>query len=223
MFLTKSGEEVYLYHYNTKPLEELYTLEKQKELGINLDRANMKIGKMSKMLTFKYDDYEYVKHISFFIDPIPLKLVREHFTLNRTFQSEPFLYEHKIKLSEIEDNLLGYKLVETPIDNFYVDYFWDLIWKFKSTENLGKELYFNSKNMILKMLNYKGSDYSKLRDVVLKFKGATEKAYLNLVSNPNKFTDKQKGMYAPTVPHLFIYPKDGIVKVDGIKKVYFDN
>jgi len=203
-----NNEEVYLYHYSTKPFKELYTIEKQISLGINND----KYKKLSDK--FDWDKYSYIKHISLFIDPIPLDLVRKHFTNNKTYQENDYLYEHKIKLSDIKSILMYYMLVENKVDNFYYNYIFNI-------DMISDDLYANSKRKINELLGNHGEDYNKLRKLILDNKGVTKEAFEKLV-NSDKFGDKQKGMYAPSVPHLFIYPKDGIIKVDSVKKVYFD-
>lgn len=199
------NQPIFLYHYSTKKLNELYTLEKQWELGISKKPDNF-----SK---FETDKYPYQKHISFFIDPIPLKLVRKEFTKNKTYQENDRLYEHRINIEVLKENLLWFELMESPIDTFMLNYFWDLF-------NLinKKEYYFKLGSLIKNLKDYQGNNYKDLLKVIDKFQGKTEEAYQRLIESDELNKNPElRGYYAPNVQHLFIYPKNGIILVEEIE------
>jgi hypothetical protein len=193
-----------LYHYNTKKLNKIYTPKKQFELGI--------ISKDDLDNKKQYGD-DYINHISLFLDPIPLDLIRKHFTSNKTYQSNEFIFEHVIHCEQLKDNLYMFNLKENPINNFMSEYLW-------VDSDLVKPIYFNIRKILNKLVGYDGKDYSDLIKIINKFKGKTKQAFIDLI-NSDKFSDELKKMYAPTVPHLFIYPINGELEVKEVKKKYF--
>lgn len=193
-----------LYHYNTKQLNRLYTPKKQFELGIiNKDELDNKR---------QYGE-EYINHISLFLDPIPLSLVRKHFTSNKVYQSNEFIFEHIIDCEQLKNNLYMFKLKENPINNFMSEYLW-------INSDLVKPIYFNIRKLLNELVGYDGKAYEDLIKIINKFKGKTSQAFIDLV-NSDKFSDELKKMYAPTVPHLFIFPVNGELEVKEVKKKYF--
>jgi len=206
--LEKSNPKL-LYHYNTKPLDCLYTLRKQDELGIKkLDSETLNLKN-----SFIYDKFPYIDHVSLFLDPIPLDLVRKHFTKNKIYQSNTVIYEHQIEIQQLQTNLKYYMLVENPIGVFMAEHFW-------IDADIVKPVYFGVRKFLNLISNYNGSNYTNLIKIISKFKGRTAKAFEDLV-NSDRFTEDHKSMYAPTVPHLFIYPIDGKLSVSKIEKKYF--
>ena len=208
-----------LYHYSTKKLNKIYTLEKQIKLGIS--KENME--KSCSMFSERHNKYPYCQHISLFIDPIPLKLVREHFTENKVYQTNDYLYEHQIDIKQLKTNLKYYSLVENPINEFFAKAFWPIVTSSDTMYDLTKSIYFVSRNLINQLVNYQGDDYNKFKQMIFKFKGGTEKAFIDLV-NSEKFKNSptNKSMYAPSVPHLMIYPIDGELLVKNVTKKYFN-
>jgi hypothetical protein len=212
--VNKNLNKNYLYHYNTKKLDVLYTLHKQSDLG----KRNITVDEFEKMKNrddFTQREYPYWDHISFFVDPIPLDIVRKHFTKNKVYQGSDCLYEHRINTQQLKNHLLHYMFVETSIDQFMAD-----IWI--RPHFPGKSLlYFTPRNLISKLLNYQGEDFEKLIQVIQKFKGKTEQAFIDLVKS-DRFDDDHKRSYAASIPHLFIYPKNGEVKIEKVTKRCFE-
>lgn len=202
-----------LYHYNTKPLNILYTLRKQHKLGITkLSLKQLKEADLNRTRIY-YDKYAYIDHISLFLDPIPLDIVRKHFTGNKVYQSNDYIYEHQIRIDQLKDNLLYYKLVENPINNFMSNHLW-------IDSDIIKPIYFGARKILNITKGYNGSNYSKLLNIIAKFKGKTQQAFEELV-NSDKFDDEQKSMYAPSIPHLFIYPTNGELMISKVIKKNF--
>jgi hypothetical protein len=194
-----------LYHYNVKRLNALYTPRKQYELGI-MDETSFKYRK-------QYGD-DYIDHISLFLDPIPLDLVRKHFTLNKTYQTNKFIFEHQVDCSQLMTNLHKFSLKENPINNFMVNYLW-------VDSNLVKPIYFNIRSLLTKSMGYDGDTYEDLIKVINKFKGKTTQAFIDVIAS-DKFSDNLKRMYAPYVPHLFVFPINGELSVYKVIKRDFE-
>ncbi len=161
-----------LYHYSTKPLNFIYSRNKQDSLGINPiskeDRIRIKLHD-------KKNAFPYYDHISLFLDPIPLDLIRQHFTTNQVYQSKE-LFEHHIKVEQLKNNLNYFDLKENPINNFFV---MNLGWFFDHFE----ETFFSTRKFLNNLIGYTGSDYSQLIKVISKFKGVTTKAFEKLIND----------------------------------------
>ena len=211
--MSSSSDTNTLYHYNTKKLSTLYSLAKQTELGVDIRKDPAAIANKNRRSIFQRDPFPYDQHVSFFLDPIPLKLVRKYFTDNKVYQNFDHIYEHRVDIQQLKDNLNYWKLVENPISNFMVDLYPTINFPGKNL------LYFGTKNIINDLAGYQGTDFDKLLNCISKFKGSTEREFRRLVKDGLK--DYYKAMYAPTVPHLLIYPINGQLEISSVVKKNF--
>ena len=198
-----------LYHYSDKPLKQILTLEKQIELKItNIQIIHKK---------YDTDKYPYQKHISFFVDKLPFDIVKNNFKSNNFYQL-PTIYEHEIDISQLKSNLLYWKFVETPVNNFMAENIWDLLKVLNIfDDSYQSKIYHTLKTTINNLVGDEGMSYSELSNRILKYKNQTRKMFEKLIQH--KDFKEMQNKYAPYVIHLFVYPKNGIIIPSKITKI----
>jgi len=196
-------KEFKLYHYSNKMLDSIKTREAQ---GIIPSREDLKGQQKTKDFWNKPGLYD--QHISFFLEPIPLDILgdiygKEHHTW---FPGNEF-YEYVVLLSDIGE--FGYELVETPRD---VEMFYD-----PKYERTSMKEYAAIRNQYKVKYGEKGNDRVTFMKVASSMQGLTRSCYEQINQRPN--WGEIKKLYAATVPHVMLYPKDGVVKYQSVRKV----
>jgi hypothetical protein len=201
-----------IYHYSLKKFPTLLTVNKRHELGL-VDKSEY-----DKSLAYQNKHQfnpSYLDHISFLIDPLPVDLVRASFKDSNNDLYKSFkCYEYKININTLKDNLDYFNIVENPINVFFHQYLWI------DTNFPGKDiLYFGIRDLANKIVGNQGESFDKFKSAVKKYKGSTRKGFEELISNPEFNNYKKRGMYAPTVPHIMLYPTNGEIKYSSVNKV----
>ena len=198
-----------IYHYSDKPLKQILTLEKQVELNIRPS-----LGTSTK---YNIDKYPYQKHISFFVDKLPFDIVKNNFKSNNFYQL-PTIYEHEIDISQLKNNLLYWKFVETPINNLMAENIWDLLKVLNIFDDSYQSKTYHSLNTTINnLVGDEGISYHELSIRILKYKNQTRNMFEKLIQH--KDFKEMQNKYAPYVTHLFVYPKDGIIVPSKINKI----
>lgn len=192
-----------LYHYSTEKFDILKTRTAQ---GINDTKDINQTNKLiSKILKFgSYND-----HISLYFEKAPLDILGIIYkgVDHDIWYADSKLYEYEIHLDDIGE--FAYNIVETPLEikMFYDDKYDDM-----SMEDYVKMLY---------KLKFKaglcGTDRSNFIKQVNKLKGTIVDEYIKLPSRPN--WEDINLLYAPTVPHVMLYPESGVIKYHSVKPV----
>lgn len=151
----------------------------------------------------------YGKHISFFLEPIPYEFLGTIFGKDHhIWFPGNVVQEHTVVVKDIGG--FTYSLVESPEKTVL---FYD--------ENISESLYIKKLTETIKENNYEGNDPKVLEKLQIKLKGTTREFYAKLPGRPN--FEKIKNKYAPTVPHLMIYPESGIAPVRLHKQIKIGN
>ncbi len=139
----------------------------------------------------------YIDHISFFIERIPLDIMSEIFpTDHSVWRKNNSVFEYTIESSGIHG--LAYELVESPEKAalFYDD-------------SISVAKYHSMLRKVNEENKYIGHSNKELEECCRKFLGKTRSFFEQIKSRPNYGEIKYK--YAATVPHLMLYPKDGVI------------
>jgi hypothetical protein len=144
----------------------------------------------------------YLDHISFFIEPIPLDILPSlHHNKHPFYQNNKSIYEYVISTEELSGCF--YHLTESPEKT-----------KLLYDKTITDEQYYEKIERVNEKLNYTGTDIVKLEKLIEKFTGTTRAYFINVPKLPNY--EELKTKYAPTVPHLMIYPKNGEIKYNNV-------
>jgi hypothetical protein len=189
-----------LYHYSKQLFNELKT-------SSALHRKPEELTKINKLIekhTSKYSD-----HISLFLEPVPLNILGTIYkgVGHDIWYTGSKLYEYQVNI----DNLpyFKYNLMETP---FEIELLED-----DRYEDLSLEEYIDLLYRKKKELHLVGDNVKEFKRQVALFTGLTQKKFTKLRDNPN--WDKLKLLYAPTIPHVMLYPKGGIVNYEKVTEV----
>jgi hypothetical protein len=201
-----------IYHYSLKQYPILLTLNEQHNQGIE-NKNNYELALKSQ--NEKQYVPSYLDHISFLFDKLPIDLVVSNFrdSNNLLYQSS-FCYEYEIDVNTLKNNLTYWRVVENPINVFFIKHLWiDINYP-------GKDLlFFGTRDLLNTTFSNQGSDFSKFISAINKYKNSTRTGYLRLINDPDFSSYKDRGMYAPLVPHLMLYPTNGIIKYSNVKKI----
>lgn len=201
-----------IYHYSIKKYKSLLTVNERNNLNL-IDK-----NEYNKLLEYQNSRGfvpSYLDHISFLIDPLPVDLIVKNFkdSNNKLYTSDS-CYEYSINISSLLNNLNYWRVVENPINNFFNSYLWI------DMDYPGKDiLFFGTRDLLNNIFKNEGSEFSNFVNTLKKYKGVTRDAYIKLINSSDFKTYKELGMYAPTVPHLMIYPKVGEIKYSSIRKI----
>lgn len=197
-----------IFHYSAQPLERILTLAQQEMSGLISISSQDKIDYEKRAHFFNYY-YSYIHHISCFFDPLPTHLVVREFYKNPHYQRGTILYEHQIIVDENLE-LNAWQVVESSIKTFMLIGWIDKL--------LNKKSWANLLSSIENLKGYRGTGIEELLKTISYFSGKTEEYYKKAVNNP-LFTDEHREQYAPFVPHLFLYPKNGQIIPHAINKI----
>lgn len=193
--------KTYLYHYAAKQFAKLKTKNKQNGLKPQISESPYRIG-------------HYADHVSFFTEPPPLEILGTIFGKDHpVWYPGSVLFEHRIDVDKIRSFIAEF--VETPIatklyyDPKYDDYTGDRWLKllFDAQKEAGE--IFDTK-----VQRNNNHDFKKK---CRSFDGMVRLYYTKLPARPN-FSDICK-KYAPSVPHLMLYPDDGEIPVEHSRLV----
>lgn len=182
----------YLYHYSRDLYKDLRTREKQ---------AVVSEGQAQNKLP------SYDKHISFFLEPIPLDILPDiHKNQHPFYVAGNEVYEYRVPTVNL--GTMTYHLTESPEKT-----------KALYDTTIDDDEYYRIMDEVNKANKYIGDNVRDLESLIDKFEGTTRNAFIKLPCYPNY--EEIKNKYAPTVPHFMIYPKSGIVRYSSVSKKKF--
>ena len=184
---------MFLYHYSDKPRNVLLTRRKTNTL-VEVEGKN---------------GHDYNDHISFFFEKPPLAILGKIFGKDHPvwFPGNK-LFEHTVELNSL--GKFFYAIVEFPEKTeMYYD------------TTISDTIYFKEMERVKKEKKYEGTSTVDLIQACADLKGTVDKFFKALPSRPNFKNIQMK--YAPTVPHLMIYPDTGTIKVKNITQVVVGN
>ena len=196
-----------LYHYSKYKLREILTLEEQWARNIR----NIPEKDSEKV-------FDYHKHISLTIDPIPVKLILEKFPPESPYKRGGVLYEHVIEVDDIK-NMLFFNVVETTIDLEVFDLWWESkLRRLTGEKEVADKVVDWVQNIVKNVLNEKGTTIAQLNKSISPYKGTIEQKYIEWTKHP-WFSSESKRMYSPTIPHVMVYLHPGILNPKSVKQV----
>lgn len=182
----------YLYHYSEALFDSLKTREKQG------------LGNQEKIPGL---DANYNKHISFFIEPIPLDILPSiHHNEHPFYVAGKEVYEYRIPTINL--GIMEYRLVESPEKT-----------KARYDTSIDDDAYFELMDKVNAANKYNGDKINDLEKLIDKFEGTTRNYFIKIPTYPDY--EKMKTKYAPCVPHFMVYPKSGIVRYSSVTKKKF--
>ena len=185
---------IFLYHYADKQFEELQTLKY---------RGETKEGYTHKPSPEKGRG-AYDEHISFFIEPIPLKIMGRIFGRDHhTWFPGNEIFEHKVSLNSVCP--FTYHFVETPEKTLML-----------YDDSIQDDEYYKRLNEYNKKLGYVGASVKEFEKPYRALQGCTEEYYKLLPKRPNWKDIRDK--YAATVPHVMLYPVCGKCPIVSVKQ-----
>ena len=213
------------YHYSEIEFDELKSLVAQGKQGRDseiernagfFDKLSNSVLQMLFRLSPK-GEFEYNRHISLFLEPIPLNLpsIWEH--KHEFWKSGLELFEYTVELKDIPENI-SFHLIETPeqIRLLYEKQDWELA-------KDHPELIPKFKKEIIDMENskgYRGHGKNNMVRVCRRFTRGINRYYQHAVQLSKDYPeDGLNRKYAACVPHLMIYPGYLPIPVASVKKV----
>ena len=194
-----------IYHYSDKLLSEILTKQKQEEEGIIQVDAKERKEKEARSTIYNHF-YSSLNQISFFFDPIPFDLVSKELYNNPMYQKGNIIYEHRVNVENI--NIRAWQVEESPIKTSMLD----------SWTEYDKENWADNVTLLEDIYGDRGRDIKGLTRAILRYKGKTRFFYEQAFKNPN-FTEYNRGQYAAMVPHLYLYPIEGVILPYSVKKI----
>lgn len=198
-----------LYHYSTEFFQLLKT---RRVSGV----VSLEDVKKAEAAAAKYNYIgAYVDHISFFFDPIPSKLLSELFDSDhKAWAKGTELFEYAVDVRTFP-NKLKYSVVETPTD---IDILDQTDWQ--PNESFRLE-YMLAEAKRKQLSGETGTTLRGLKQQMAIYAGHTRE-YYEKVKDCAEW-DEVKNMYAARVPHLMLYPNDGVVKYCNVKQLTIGN
>lgn len=213
------------YHYSEKEFTELKSLLAQgkPDNGSQVERTagffdEFKII-FDQMLSRKGvgNDYTYDRHVSLFLEPIPLDLAKIFKGKHEYWQSGLELYEYTISLEDIPSDI-AFIMEETPDKTrlLYERQDWG-----SAKDNPEMVMKFKAEILELQKDNaYIGRGRNELVKVCRKFNKGIRHYYQLSENLAERFPeDGIQAKYAACVPHLMIYPGYRSIKISETKKV----
>lgn len=195
-----------LYHYSGSHLKELLTRRQQGSLSSDQIKEAEKKAKETKQ------PGAYVDHISFFIEPIPYKSLPGIFLNEHHFwKKDKVIYEHIVDTDSLPVDIL-WSIVETPEMDKFTDRF---DWVTATSEE--RQDYIIQMHVEMEKKGFTGRGVGKLESKIHQYLGKTEKFYKS--ARERSDADDTKNQYAACVPHLMVYPSDGVIQIQSVNKV----
>lgn len=197
-----------IYHYSAaagqEPFKDLQTKALSQKLSPNTLKEEREVAKEFHKVG------AYCDHISFFFDPVPLDIIGELFgPWHHTWKPGNELYQYTVDVSTIAD--CPFEAVETPAALELLE---KTVWR---DDEEFKIDFFKRRLELQESLGEVGYTNAALRKVILRFKGSTREAYLKARKRGDWEENKTK--YAASVPHLMIYPLNGIIRYEQVDVV----
>lgn len=195
-----------LYHYSGIKLEEIYSLA-----GLNKEAKG----------TGSNQSGRYVDSVSFFLDPIPRNVAKILNGESERWVSGDVYYEHIVYTSALPKNI-RYMIMESYERTKFIyetmtEKDWDLIEereeRFKDT-SWAKKL-----DQIESSKNYIGKGIEELRKGIKNCERNYPKDFKGMYEKIQSGETHFKKMYAPTVPHLMVYPGMKPIRVANSKRI----
>lgn len=185
---------MYIYHYSEQRFDILKSRAAQKG-PVNIQTSAVS----SKELR------SYENHISFFVEPIPYDILPAlHHNEHPFYKEGKEVYQYKIPTSNLRD--FYFELVESPEKT-----------ELRYDDSITDDEYYKRIREIYAEKGYVGNSLRDLENCVRMFQGKTRE-YFKRVPKLRDY-EENKAKYAPTVPHLMVYPKHGTVAFSEVKKV----
>jgi len=199
---TKSDPK-YLYHYSAQPRKEILTREAQGNISKD------KLADEESAAKFRSEKFIYSKHVSLTFDHLPLDIILKHFPSDHhTYKPGTTIYRHDIYIPDLED--MYWKVGESPLSTFMGDYLWmKLDWY--------KKIFFKLRRTGRILNKEEGQGTQSMLKASARYSGTYRHYFQKLVDRPD--FQKMTGMYAPNVPHIFLYPPNGKLIPKKIEKV----
>lgn len=206
----ESRQSQKLYHYSSDYWD---VLKSRRVSGI---ASSDEIRKADQSADQKESHGSYVDHISFFFDPIPSKLLSELFGPgHRAWFKGNVLYEYVIDVESLENDI-AYHVVESFHRTLFLDKFSEKHNWIDDDPRLLK-LYLKELKPLEAAWGEFGTGLRELRKQISANQGNTEAGY-RFAAKREDFADGQH-RYASNVPHLMLYPANGIVVWESVNKV----
>lgn len=153
----------------------------------------------------------YSDHVSFMIDKVPIAVIGDLYKNKHDYwYNGNKMFEYTVDTKDLEKNIL-YRVVETPTTVKMLD---EVEWK----ENEEWErAYYRKKLKVQENRGEVGKGIASLDGQLELFKGTILDSYRKLVKR--KDFEEVKDLFAPYVPHLFLYPKNGIIHYCDVREV----
>jgi hypothetical protein len=190
---------MYLYHYSTKKVDVILSRLAQHKKKINvLSKKELRDEELAK--EFRGGVVMDIEQISFFFEKIPLDVLRSASfdRKHKAYQKGKKLYVYKVKIENLPS--LYWEEVETAFDVWFRTWFW-------LEDNVVKRVYFSVRRIIKFFLYQDGVGIRRIASLAKIYKG-TYRGYFKKWINSKSF-EGEKHMYAATVPHILIAPRDG--------------
>lgn len=197
----------YLFHYSKKRYATLLTRELQ--LPALTEQEKQKAIQSAKEV---YAPGPYYKHISFFLEEVPLDILGSLFgSDHHAWAPGSKLFEYKVDVEDLPD--FTYRLAESELCK-------DLLYN-KRYERLAEDDWFKLRYDLQVKAGEIGSDRKVLKRLIEKNKGVTRSDYLKVREWPNWENNRFK--YAANVTHLMIYFERGEVPFKDVRRVVVKN
>ncbi len=193
-----------LYHYSTLPFTKLKTRKASGKCSEEEIEQDLVYAKRIQ------SPGPYNESLSFFFDPVPLKLLGKLFrNANDFWFPGNVIYEHIVETESLKEPLI-YFISDTPTDTKTLD---ETTWV--ETEEFEIN-YLREKNKRKRNTKEIGTIRQDLENQIKKYVNKTAIFYQE-ASKRIDFNDYVK-MYAAFVPHVILYPMNGEVTVVTINK-----
>lgn len=193
-----------LYHYSSEARPELLTLRRSDPPSkARFDKATRDNEKMNGV-GFYFD------HISFFFDPIPRNIGSLYKGIDhKVWKPGMVIYEHVVDTKLL---MFSFEVVESPIQVKHMNDNWKDDFLLDENEDDYYQ-YWRNRNEILRseglLVDKIAYNDKKLVLASAPFVGVLEDYYKKTLKSTDKETLSTH--YAPSVPHVMLYPKDGVV------------
>ncbi len=187
-----------LYHYAKAKYPELRTLRKQHTLSE--DELAKSLAKQQARFAIGL----YVDHLSFFMEPAPLDVIGELYAgrNHKVWIPGATLYEHIVESKTLGD--FKYDITETPGDIAEMNADWPEDVDLTEAQMLA---YFKKKAARKQRAGETGVGNTAFERAAKPYLQGIGLAYINASKTYDDYNWQQ---YAPSVPHVMIYPPSGV-------------
>lgn len=199
------NDTITFYHYNLKRLDEVSTSfhrgDYDKEL---LERADKSYRKA-------YGVDSYLKHVSLMLGKLPEDVAEMFDGKHTIYKSGMTIYEHEITIDSIGE--IPWELMSSPEEIAFMDSTPD-DYDFKDERK--RDTYMRKLRDIKDKNGYINGGVEGLTVISQRFSDGIRDSFKAMSERDDPIVLRQ---YSSTVPHLFVYPTNGILKVAKVTKV----